>query len=76
MPEAAKLILPHNNFHEGSLKKYAIRTLKAQIEIAQESKENVIFTLLNVDLFKKTKAPKPKLIITVNKSINPFRNNF
>ena len=51
IPDVAKLILPQNNIQKGSVKKYAIRTLKAQPAMAQESQENAMFTRLNVDLF-------------------------
>ena len=52
IPDAAKLILPQNILQKGSLKKYANKTLEIQPAEAQESKANVTFTRLKVDLFK------------------------
>lgn len=73
IPEVAKLILPQNILQEESLNKYANNTLKAQPAEAQESKENVTFTRINVDFFEKAKTPNPRSTKTANESINPLR---
>jgi hypothetical protein len=72
-PDVAKLVRPQNILQAESLNRYAIKTLKVQPATAQESKEKVIFTLLNVDFFSKTNMPKPALIKIAKLSIIPMR---
>ena len=67
---AAKLILPQNNFQEGSLRKKIINTLKFHNANAHERKENETLMRFWERRLKKTNKPTPALIKkTKNKNI-------